>query len=123
MANDNLASLALDSRAVQGSRPPDKVDVKSASGKPLPLAGTSTPQPPQVEAPRIDISRAIASITAFLQENQRGLKFQVDKDSGRTIITVINPVSGEIVRQIPPQEVLDIARELKVSGALVNTRA
>lgn len=123
MANDNLASLALDSRAVQGSRPPDKADVKSASGKPLPLAGAFAPQPPQVEAPRIDISRAIASITAFLQENQRGLKFQVDKDSGRTIITVINPVSGEIVRQIPPQEVLDIARELKVSGALVNTRA
>jgi flagellar protein FlaG len=123
MANENLTSVALDSRAVQGSRTPDKVDVKLANGKPLPPAGTPAPQPSQVDAPRIDMSRAIASITAFLQENQRGLRFQVDKDSGRTIITVINPVSGEIVRQIPSQEVLDIARELKVSGALVNTRA
>ena len=123
MATDILASVAIESRPVQGSRAPEKVGVRAADGKPLPRDGTPAPQAAQVEVPKIDVSRAISSINTFLQENQRGLRFQVDKDTGRTIITVINPVSGEVVRQIPPQEVLNIARELKVSGALLNARA
>jgi hypothetical protein len=123
MTNDIVASVTLDSHPVQVNRTRETVDVMSASGKPLPRGGTPAPQPPPAEAPKIDLSRAIANINNFLQENQRGLRFQVDKASGRTIITVINPVNGEIVRQIPPQELLDIARDLKASGILVNSRA
>ena len=125
MSNDSLASVVLAAGSAQGGRPPEKAEPRSASGKPLPPPGTPAPQAPQPapELPKIDISRAIHNINTFLQENARGLRFQVDKDSGRTVITVINPVNGEVVRQIPPQEVLNIARELRLSGALLNATA
>ncbi len=125
MANDSLAGAVLDSRLAHGSRTPEKSTAHSASGKPLPRAGTVAPAPQAapVEVEKIDISRAILSINTFLQDNQRGLRFQVDKSSGRTVITVINPVSGEVVRQIPPQELLNIARQLRDSGTLLDARA
>jgi uncharacterized FlaG/YvyC family protein len=123
MAIDSLASIALDRRLAQGGRAPEIVDARSASGKSLPHAGTPAPQPPQADAPAVDLSRAISSINSFLQDNQRGFRFQVDKASGRTIVTVVNPVNGEVVRQIPSQEVLDIARALRASGSLLNASA
>jgi flagellar protein FlaG len=123
MANDSLASVRLDTRLAQGGRTPNTVDAKSTSGKTLPPDGTRAPQPAPADVPKIDISNAIQSINMFLQENQRGLRFAVDKASGRTVITVIDPVSGDIVRQIPPQEVLDIARDLRSAGVLLNAHA
>lgn len=127
MANDSLASVTLDTRLAHGSRTPKALPGRDPGGNSLPPGGTAAPAPkparPEVNVEKIDISRAIHSINTFLQENQRGLRFQVDKDSGRTVITVINPVSGEVVRQIPPQELLNIAREMRLSGALVDAQA
>jgi flagellar protein FlaG len=125
MANDSLASLGLDTRLAHGSRTPQTTTAKPASGNSLPHAGTSAPAPgpAPVEVQKIDISRAIRSINTFLKENQRGLRFQVDEATGRTVITVINPVSGEVVRQIPPEELLNIVREMRAAGVLLDTRA
>jgi flagellar protein FlaG len=125
MANDSLAGVTPDTRLAHGSRTPKTLNAPPASGKSLPRAGTSAPEPkrPPVEIQKIDISRAIHTINTFLQENQRGLRFQVDQATGRTVITVINPVSGEVVRQIPPQELLNIAHELRASGSLLNALA
>jgi flagellar protein FlaG len=125
MANDSLAGITPDTRLAHGSRAPKTLNASSAGGKDLPPSGMSAPdkRPPPVDIPKIDISGVIRSINTFLQENQRGLRFQVDQATGRTVITVINPVSGEVVRQIPPQELLNIARELRASGSLLNTRA
>jgi flagellar protein FlaG len=127
MSNDSLASVVLATRPVHGSGAPEKTEVRTASGNALPPNGRPAPRPveapPKVEVPKIDISRAIHNINTFLKENARGLRFQVDEASGRTIITVINPLNGEVVRQIPPQEVLNIARELKATGVLVNATA
>jgi uncharacterized FlaG/YvyC family protein len=44
----------------------------------------------------------------------------VDQASGRTVITVINAATKEVVRQIPPEQLLDIARNLSTSGSLID---
>ncbi len=127
MEIDGPTSVVPDARAQQGGQAQRTVDAKSVGGNFLPPDGTGAPAPPQApvqrEVPTVDISRAIHVINAFLQDNQRGLRFQVDQDSGLTIITVVDSVSGEVVRQIPEQEMLKVARQLKLAGALVNARA
>jgi len=123
MANDGLTSVTLDSRLVQGGRTPTTANTPSASGNRLPRGGSSAPQPARAQAPGIDISGAIHSINRFLTENQRGLEFRVDQATGRTVITVIDPVTGQVVRQIPPQEVLNIARDLRGAGVLLKASA
>jgi flagellar protein FlaG len=76
------------------------------------------PPPPAV----IDVRRAVARLNELMTSAQRSLRFQVDEGSGRTIITVINEKTKEIVRQIPPEEVLAVSRTLEELGSLIDAR-
>lgn len=61
----------------------------------------------------------IAQINDYLQSHGRNLKFKIDKDTGRTVVQVIDSATDEVLRQIPPQEILDIAKRLgDVEGLL-----
>ena len=54
---------------------------------------------------------------------QRSLSFHIDKGSGRTVITVVDAATNEVVRQIPAEEVLALSRALECTGALVDACA
>lgn len=41
------------------------------------------------------------------------LRFSVDEAAGRVIIKVVNPESGEVIRQIPPEELVALSKMLK----------
>ncbi len=59
---------------------------------------------------------AKASVLELNNSNQiisRNLEFQIDQDSGRTIITVRDTKSKEVIRQIPSEQLLEISSRLK----------
>jgi flagellar protein FlaG len=58
-----------------------------------------------------------------MSSRNRSLRFEVDASSGRTVITVINDATKEVVRQIPPPELLQIAANLDSLGSLIDARA
>jgi flagellar protein FlaG len=47
-----------------------------------------------------------------------GLEFSVDKETGVTVIKVLDIETGEVVRQIPPEEVLAFMRQFEKNGPL-----
>ncbi len=49
-----------------------------------------------------------------------GLEFSVDKDTGVTIIKVLDVETGEVIRQIPPEEVLAFMKEFEKNGPLLS---
>ncbi|RZQ55826.1 flagellar protein [Pseudidiomarina tainanensis] len=56
--------------------------------------------------------------------NNYGIHFEFDDSSGRTIVKVVSQESGEVIRQIPNEEVLRIAQHLhEMSGLLVREEA
>ncbi len=56
--------------------------------------------------------------------NNYGLHFELHEESNRTVIFVISLESGEVIRQIPSEEVIRIATHLhEVSGLLVQEQA
>lgn len=70
---------------------------------------------------------AVAQVNQHLQQAQPGLRLQVDAGSGRTIYQVVQKGTGEVVLQIPSEEVLGMSRRLRElegqgqpSGALVD---
>jgi len=70
------------------------------------------------------LHEAVSKIEKFSLAAQQNLKFSIDEDSGKTIIKVMDATTDEIVRQIPTEEVIDIARALsKIHGTLFNDRA
>ncbi|WP_019021940.1 flagellar protein FlaG [Thioalkalivibrio sp. ALE23] len=60
-----------------------------------------------------DLAPVVESINAYLQNSQRTLEFSVDDSSGRTIITVMDGESEEIIRQIPPEQMLALAEHFE----------
>lgn len=117
-----LWKSATGTNAVRETTPAKAVPARAGgSGQALPDGGKDVPV--RAEPPPIDISRAITNLNRFLQDSQRDFLFRLDQSSGRTIITIVNPSTGEIVRQIPPEEVLNAARTLRDAGILLSARA
>jgi flagellar protein FlaG len=76
-----------------------------------PAGGTpaSSPVPDVGE----DVMKAVAAqIESYLKANGRDLEFSVDNETGRTVITVRDRSTGEVIRQIPDAEALRISQAL-----------
>jgi len=77
--------------------------------------GTTVPPPASATAGSEEVSKVVSELNEYVQSLNRELHFSVDENSGRTVITVVNPETDEIIRQIPPEEVLAMARFLERS--------
>ena len=54
----------------------------------------------------------------------RGLEFELSEESSRVITRVIDRESGDVIRQIPAEEVLKIAERLEeMQGQLISLEA
>ncbi|MGF1690343.1 flagellar protein FlaG [Photobacterium kagoshimensis] len=70
-----------------------------------------------------ELEKMVESIEEFVGTLNKGLAFRLDEDSGRQIITVYDKKSGEIVRQIPDEDLLSLSRQLAThSGGLFTTQ-
>jgi flagellar protein FlaG len=69
-------------------------------------------------------AQAVAKLNEILRDRERDLEFTVDDTTGRTILKVIHAESGEVIRQIPPEELLNIARTfIEGTGSLIEEQA
>ncbi len=55
---------------------------------------------------------AVSQINDYVQNLQRNLQFTVDEESGKDVVTVIDSESKEVIRQLPSEEALVLARRL-----------
>ena len=73
------------------------------------------------------MQRAADQIRGYLSDSGRDLNVFVDESAGYYVTTVVNPSSGEVVRQIPSDETLRIARNVQempgLQGFFVDRRA
>ena len=64
---------------------------------------------------------AVSQINDHVQNLQRNLLFTVDEVTGENVVTVVDSQSEEVIRQIPSEEALDMARRL--TGYIENEAA
>ncbi|PTT59319.1 flagellar biosynthesis protein FlaG, partial [Pseudomonas sp. HMWF007] len=62
---------------------------------------------------------AVEEIEKFVQSVKRNLEFSIDEPSGKVVVKVIAGDSGEVVRQIPNEEVLKLANSLNDASSLL----
>jgi flagellar protein FlaG len=72
--------------------------------------------PPKVEEfePQ-DLAKALDDLAKFVEKLGRDLNFRMDDQLDKTIITVLDSGTNQIVRQIPSEEVVSIARQINDS--------
>lgn len=70
------------------------------------------------------IDRAMAEVKRALPPVARNLQFSIDKDTGRSVVKVVDSSTNEVIRQIPSEELLAIARSIdNFSGLFVKQKA
>jgi len=79
----------------------------------------------EVVAPvRESIEKIAADLQKFVQSMGRDLNFSVDETTGYHVVRVVDQSTGELIRQLPSDELLKLAREFEqLQNALVSQRA
>jgi flagellar protein FlaG len=86
-------------------------------------AGSKAPIPEPVPT-REQVEQVVTRVKESLSGTNSRLKIEIDSDVNRVVIKILDGESGEIIRQIPSQELLDLAKHLDGSkGFLVRERA
>ena len=76
------------------------------------------------EPNREAVSQAVQNLNDRVQNVQRNLEFTIDELSGNTVISVIDSETEEVIRQIPPETVLNAAKNLqRLEGLLISAEA
>jgi len=88
------------------------------------IANGPAPDVPAGKAPGADMQAVTDALNAKAQELQTSLRFQIDKTTGRTVISVIDDLDGKVLIQIPDEEALAVAQSLqRMQAQLVQQRA
>lgn len=58
------------------------------------------------------VEQAVAQLNDYVQNTERKLEFQLDDESGDTIVRVYDKNSDELIRQIPNEEAVELAKRL-----------
>jgi len=83
-------------------------------------APSPAPQPSQEQ-----VQQAIESVKRTVEPAvSNSLEFSIDNDTGKTIVSVTDAKTGEMIRQIPSKELLEIAKSLdRMQGLLLRQKA
>ena len=118
---------------VQNIRPPQGLYVPQrqpeSDAKPVGRGAgkveTELTAPTPVSTPaREDVEQAAVRVKEVLRGTTSRLEIEIDHDLHKAVIKVFSGESGEIIRQIPSQELLDLAKHLdEPKGLLVHERA
>ncbi|MCL1076622.1 flagellar biosynthesis protein FlaG [Parashewanella spongiae] len=68
------------------------------------------------------LTAAAEELTEMMSVSRKSIQFQVHEESGKTVVSVMDTESGEIIRQIPSEEAIELAeRFAEMSGLLLKT--
>lgn len=73
---------------------------------------------------RKEAEQAAQAMQEFIAPFNNSLKFSIDDDLGTVVIKVIDSSSDEVIKQIPSEEAIALAKALdKIKGLLVQQKA
>lgn len=84
----------------------------------------SVSQTQKAEANRQELEEAVKQVNDFLKPINNAIQFNLDDDTGKTIVKVIDLATKDVIRQFPSEEMLSIAKAIdKMKGLLVQQKA
>jgi flagellar protein FlaG len=82
----------------------------------LPLKAVKSLSPAEEEKKLKD---ATDKANEFVKSINQELQFSVDKDTGKTVVKVMDKQTGDVVRQIPSIEMLELAKAMDTLHGLI----
>ncbi len=79
-------------------------------------------QPPPVKANPIQSEAVLKRIKELTDNGAYSVRFEMDDKADRLIISLVDAETGEMIRQIPPEELLQLATKLEeLRGNMIDT--
>lgn len=113
----NAMAKAVTSKASNVAVSKDSVIAEEVSDQ----SKTGQPLPEEAKGSQLVLSskieKSVSELNSFVQNVQRGIQFSVHEDTGRSIITVTDKDSGDVIRSFPSEDVLAVAAYLAENKA------
>ena len=91
------------------------VDIKPQAEKVLPAERTT------VSTSQTELDKSIEQIQVMMDLRQRSVQFTTDNESGRNVVKVVDGNSGDVIRQMPAEELLSFMRNLtRMMGTFID---
>jgi flagellar protein FlaG len=74
---------------------------------------------PERKEQKDSLGEMVSDLNQLVRELHRELRFSVDKESGETVIKVIDSKTDEVVRQIPSDELMALRRRLEEAAGVI----
>lgn len=134
MPTDSMASTASGPRGQtlgkpsaneQSSAPMDASIAAAAAGiRPGLAVLTDEAKAPAKPVALEQVQQAMEEVRNAIAPVAQDLLFSIDEDTGKTIVKVVDASTDEVIRQIPSEEIISIAKALdKLQGLLVEQKA
>lgn len=105
------ALLARATKPASSDAPAQKRTSATPSPRPIPVAPVAQATP-ATHSIQDTIEQVAAQLESYLRSVGRSLQFRIDTASGRTVVSVRDSATGEVIRQIPNEEALRLAQAL-----------
>lgn len=120
-SNTTTAQTGRQEIAASGGRATPRAPVETGSGeRPAAVHSAVNVESAELAATRQKLQQ---HFDTYIAEHDQEARFSVDKGTGMTIVQIYNRTSGEMVRQIPTEEVVRIAQFLDAQSTFVNVTA
>lgn len=122
----NISSIGY---AALGKTPPADASTSRASAEAIATKAVSGAARQDSEAEKAaspeDLQQAIGEMNDFVATlNNNSLRFSIDNDTGKTVVKVLDTQTNELIKQIPTEEALAVAKAIdKLKGLLVQQKA
>ncbi len=109
----DISSLGAAGSPVAQQNPPAP-QAQGAAGPPAAQPATQTTQASSAQQmPSAEqVQQAVKTVQQMVQSQASNLQFSVDQATGRTIVTVVDTSTNQVIRQIPSMEMIAIAHAI-----------
>ena len=106
----DISSLGVASSPVAQQQPPAP-QAQGAAGPPAAQPATQASSAQQMPSAE-QVQQAVMTVQQMVQSQASNLQFSVDQATGRTIVTVVDTSTNQVIRQIPSKEMIAIAHAI-----------
>ncbi len=101
-------------------KPEEATAARDVSRRPAP-GGPVGGLPSEPAATIESVKEAVHRLDEHVQRAGRDLRFSMDESTGRVVVKVIDADTEQLIRQMPPDEILELARRFQgQEGSIVN---
>lgn len=123
--NNPPAQAAMPAETVKPARPEPAVQVTATTA--ARNGGDATGRHGDASAfpgPAADVDKAFEEINAAMQAWDTGMRFEIDEDTHQIVVSIVDTKTGDVLRQIPSEEVLHVAKMItQFQGNLLSVKA